>query len=78
MWKNIFSFDIHEWHAFWIGFGDGASFFTRKDPPPSEYDNPLKREWHYYMIGRPLGMWVSSFIIIGLIIWLLRLGGIIS
>jgi len=66
-----------EWHAWWIGFAEGATYFRKHKPMPLEYNNPLKKEWHHYMMGRPAGCIFITIMIIGGIIGLLKLGGLI-
>jgi len=57
-----------EWHAFVIGFGQ-AIWFWRKLPMPLEYENPLEKEYHYYIAGGT----AAIFTIIGIIIYVGRL-----
>jgi len=56
-----------EWHAFIIGFGH-AIWIWRKLPMPMEYDNPLEKEYHYYIAGGT----TAIIIIIGIIIYIGR------
>jgi len=67
----------NERHAFLIGFAEGAMFFRKGMQMPVNYENPLEDEWHYYTIGRPIGLWVSTFVLLGGIFIILKLGGLI-
>ena len=75
--KLPFGLTPTEIHAFEIGFAEGATFFKRCRPMPEAYDNPLESEWHYYTMGRPIGVYVSTFVLIVGIILSLKLGGVI-
>lgn len=66
-----------EKHAFVIGFAEGATFFIKCKPMPVGYENPLEGEWHYYVISRAFGLWVSTFVLLGGVFALLKLGGLI-
>ena len=58
---------MDEWHAFVIGFGQ-ALWFWKNEQMPSEYDNPLKREYHYYVAGAATAILFVFAVIIG-VIW---------
>ena len=69
--------NANERHAFWIGWGEGATFFIKVRPMPNGYENPMEKEWHYYVIGRPIGLFTSVAVVGGILIGLLLLGGIL-
>ena len=58
---------VKEWHSFWIGWAEMATFGIRPQVPINEYAlGEMSKEWHYYNIGRAAG--VVMWFLIGLLV----------
>ena len=68
--NNTLFNDINEWHSFVIGWSEAICFWKCKFPMPKDYENPLEKEYHYYVAGRAIGFICLLVIILGGIIWL--------
>jgi hypothetical protein len=63
---------IKEWHSFWIGWGEGLTFFIPARVPISTQSlEEIEGEWHYYNIGRGIGFASFWVILMSLLRWLL-------
>ncbi len=61
---------ISEWHSFWIGFAEGFTFFIKPIVPKNaQVFEEMEDEWHWYGIGRALGLACILGYIARLIIW---------
>jgi len=68
--KELFS-NADEVHAFLIGLSE--SIFPAKPifKMPMKYENPLEKEYHYYLVGRAIGF----VCLLGIIISIVKLLG---
>lgn len=63
--------NIDEWHSFGIGFLEILCPWKARFPMPMGYDNPLEREYHYYLMGRGVGViaWLIIAKVAQIVFW---------
>lgn len=74
-WKEFFS-THQEWHAWVIGWGDGASFRSTDWTMLNTYygdTEKMRQELHYYKAGLPIGLFSVLGFITGMIVLIVRL-----